>query len=104
MNSGPWFVCLMMCENRYELVVHTYAYRIAWMKGDGWYNAQMIGPVDSLKEAESLCEQWKQSGQKNKQKLLDVGRELSKKYKLWTESLEPVSMDNYPLIVKDILN
>lgn len=100
-NYGPWFVCLMMNGNRYELVVHTYAYRIAWIKGDGWYNAQMIGPFGCLKEAETLCERWKQDGNKNRDKLLQAGRELSKPYLLWTES-EHISIDNYPLTVKDI--
>ena len=106
-DLGPWFIALLFNRgvNRYEFAVHTYAYRVAWFKGDGWFNAQLIGPFDSIGQAQFVFEEWKEDGQN---KLLEKGFELVAKYKglkMWSEFVKSKEQELKPkLLIRDLRN
>jgi hypothetical protein len=104
---GPWFIALMFNNtlNRYEFAIHTYAYRVAWFKGDGWFNVQLVGPFDSIAQAQYVFEEWKQDGQKNQSKLLEKGFEVVSKYKglkMWSEYVKSKEELKPKLLIRDL--
>lgn len=105
---GPWFIALIFnTENRYELVIHTYAYRVAWFKGNGWFNAQLIGPFDSESQAHYVYEEWKRDGEKNREKLLQKGFNLVSKYRnlrFWSEYGSGKLEEEHKKTIKDLRN